>query len=141
MAIRKTYIKSDPRRAILTLTALAIVVSGLFPPWIFVFDRTGTSDSRGGHSEWSAGYKFIFRPPNPSDEFDFALKESDRFAFGNSGSNGGIKLDVARLMVGWVCILAASGAVWGLVRLNRESNSSESACAAGRSATAPPLDR
>jgi hypothetical protein len=38
----------------------------------------------------------------------------------------GIKLDMTRLLVEWICILAVSGAAWGLVRLDKERKSGES---------------
>lgn len=115
----------DTRKTILFWTALAIVLSGLFPPWLYTFNKLAASDSEGYHSERSAGYAFIFNPPvphfdgmgsggqflptniaNPKPEIDFAYF--------------GIKLDIARLLVEWVCILAVSGAAWGVARLKRE---------------------
>jgi hypothetical protein len=83
---------------------LAIVISGLFPPWIYTYYRTGTADTSGMRSEKSAGYHFILTPPPPEHDFP---------AYG-------VKFDMGRLLVEWVCILAASGAAWGVVRLNRE---------------------
>lgn len=115
----------DTRKTILFWTALAIVISGLFPPWLYTFDKLAASDSAGYQSERSAGYAFIFNPPvphfagvgsggllspaniaNPKPETDFAYF--------------GIRLDIARLLVEWVCILATSGAAWGVAWLNRE---------------------
>lgn len=109
----------DRRKTILIWAAVAIVVSGLFPPWLYIFDRSGTSDQSGGHWEVSGGYACIFKPPDP-DALLLQLRLVDDYkAF------LGVKLDSARLLVEWSCILAASGAAWGLVRLNREQASME----------------
>jgi hypothetical protein len=119
VAIRR--LKSDSRRAILKWTALAIVVSGLFPPWLYTFDRGSTSDIAGGHWEVSAGYGCLFSPPKyrvedalegrePIAEYDFTYKHA----------RAGVKLDMPRLLVEWVCILTLGGTAWGLVLLNRE---------------------
>jgi hypothetical protein len=121
MATCKIYRKSDPRKAILKLTALAIVVSGLFPPWLYVFDTTGTKDDAGGHWEVSAGYSSLFRPPNTlflsmTDKELARLVEISRPYHAPVGT----KLDVSRLLVEWVCLMALSGAAWGLVMLNKE---------------------
>lgn len=92
----KSTFKLDKRQKILICAAVAIVISGLCPPWITTWHMAGE-----GNSQWSAGYGLIFFPP-----------EGNRFE--------GIKLDTARLFVEWVCILAASGAAWEVVRLNRK---------------------
>jgi hypothetical protein len=141
MAIRKP----DKRKGILILAALAIFACGLFPPWLYVFDATGAvvtgqfednaaemmTPWRGGHSEWSAGYRLVFKPPRADDEVRFWFEQNKRGpdAFGHLAFQhtwpGGIRLDLSRLMVEWVCILALSGAAWGLVRLDKERVSEE----------------
>jgi hypothetical protein len=115
---------TDTRKTILACTAIAIVATGLFPPWLYTFDKGSTTDTAGWHSERSAGYAPIFAPP----ENDFAAN-----GFGvvspmgvkHDGSYGGfaysgVRLDVVRLLVEWVCILAVSGAAWGLLTITRE---------------------
>jgi len=65
----------------------AFVLCGLFPPWLLV--------SQQGHAQaW--GYSFILSPPEDYRGY-------------------GYKLDACRLLVEWICILAASGTVWILV--------------------------
>ena len=75
---------------------MAILVTGLFPPWVYTYFRTGTSDASGGRSENSAGYFFIFTPPPPENYYP----------------TYGVKLDMERLLVEWACILVVSGAAW-----------------------------
>lgn len=101
--------RSDGRKNVLVWAAVGIVVCGLFPPWLYTYDKSGPTDWNCGHWEVSAGYAPILKPPEggePKHDFYNALP--------------GVKLDVTRLLVEWVCILAVSGAAWGVVRLNRE---------------------
>jgi hypothetical protein len=132
MAERKIRIKPDGRRAILKLTALAIVVSGLFPPWVFTFDKSGYNDEQGWHSQRNAGYACIFTPPKPH-----FVSNANGKVISTIGADGkdlfgdeffayfGVKLDLSRLLVEWVCIVAVSGAAWGLVRLEQVSEESK----------------
>ena len=107
--------KPDGRKVILVCAAVAMVVSGLFPPWLVTLDSTGTRDDSGGHSEWSYGYALLLAPPSPDPVAEYLVQ-----LFPHGRSTWGIRLDIARLMVEWVCILAASGAAWGVACLNRE---------------------
>ncbi len=95
-------IKSDRRKTILIFAAGAIFVSSLFPPWLHTFYQTGTRDSYGARSEHNAGYHLILAPPSPEYE---------------GATVAGVKLDTERLLVEWVCILAAAGAVWGVASI------------------------
>jgi hypothetical protein len=109
----------NTRKTILFWTALALVLSGLFPPWLYTFDKSSTSDTAGGHWEVSAGYALLFKPP------DVELKNEGNNAkfrdyVSNYNSRAGMKLDITRLFVEWVCILAVGGVAWGVARLNRE---------------------
>lgn len=115
MALRKVFRPPDRRKTILIWTAVAIVVSGLFPPWLYTFDKGSTSDTAGGHWDVSAGYACIFKPPPSGLE---PLGANDEYLHFNALA--GAKLDMARLLVEWGCILALSGAAWGLVRLKKE---------------------
>jgi hypothetical protein len=122
--------KPDKRKPILICTALGIVVTCLFPPWLYTFDQSGTHDKAGYRYERSAGYKFILRDPyhladelltnwstnTPSDQMEHDV---DRTLY------SGVRLDTARLLVEWVCILTASGAAWGVVRLNKGQDSAQ----------------
>jgi hypothetical protein len=119
MSSRRITPNPDNRKTILFLAMLAIVLSGLFPPWLYTFDKSSTSDTAGGHWEVSAGYALLFKPP------DVELKNEDNNAkfqdyVSNYNSRAGMKLDITRLFVEWVCILAVGGAAWGVVRFNRE---------------------
>ena len=103
--------KPDSRKGILQLAALAVVITCLFPPWLFTFERFSTSDSAGARSEQSAGYSLIFIPP-----------KSDWVVQGRGWvekESSGIKLDMRRLFVEWVCILAMTGAAWSTAALAR----------------------
>lgn len=90
-------------KIILVLAALAIVVSGLFPPWLYTIYATGTREEAGYRSEKSAGCHFLLTPPPP---------EIDHVACG-------VKLDAERLCIEWACILAAGTAAWGIAGLIR----------------------
>jgi hypothetical protein len=105
-------------KIILVLAALAIVVSGLFPPWLYTIYATGTREEVGYRSEKSAGYHFLLRPPPP--EID------DHPGFG-------VKLDGERLLIEWVCIVAAGTAAWTIVgmSLRRVSEADQEAEAGG----------
>jgi hypothetical protein len=116
-AIRKP--SPDARKAILRWTAFAIVLSGLFPPWLYIFDKGNTSDTAGGHWEVSAGYASLIKPPT-LDIYTAEDRNPLLNYFTLYKARAGLRLDTARLLVEWVCILAVSGAAWGLVRLDRE---------------------
>ncbi len=79
------------------VAALAFVLAGLFPPWLYTEDHTN-SNSRygppGRHLQFNAGYHCIFSAPQRTGEF------------------GGVKLDIERLLIEWACIGVATGAVW-----------------------------
>jgi hypothetical protein len=108
--------KSDIRKAILFWATVGIVVSGLFPPWLYTFNRSAAGDDFGWHSERSAGYAFIFKPPEPHLGADASGQimslppdpKLGEYLFAYCG----IKLDLVRLLVEWVCILAVCGAIW-----------------------------
>jgi len=90
-------------RFFLMVAAIAIAVSGLFPPWFYTVYQTGTRDNTGYRSQKSAGYHFLLRPPPP--ELD------DHPAFG-------VKLDGERLLIEWVCIVAAATAAWTIAGMS-----------------------
>lgn len=90
---------SARQKRIVAAVAVAIFASGLFPPWLATFDVTASHDSTGKHSEMDAGYHLVITPPKPVN---------DQRAFG-------IKLDSSRLLLEWVCIMAAGVAAWVLV--------------------------
>jgi hypothetical protein len=96
MNLQQTRRKPDIWKITLICASVAILATGLFPPWLYTFYRTGTSDASGSRSENSAGYYFIFMPPPPENYYP---------AYG-------VKLDMERLLVEWACILVVSGAAW-----------------------------
>lgn len=79
---------------------VAVAVCGLFPPWLYTFYTTGTTDRSGYHSELSAGHCFLLTPP---------LSEAHELPHAH-----GIKLDIQDLLVEWVCVGAITGAAWVL---------------------------
>ena len=111
----------DTRKTILFWTTLAIVVCGLFPPWLYTFYRTGTSDVPGMRSEKDAGCHFILTPPSiKSDPLYWQYSSTEREALG-------VKLDGERLLIEWVCILAVGGGVWARFRIDEEKSDSGNA--------------
>lgn len=86
-------------KRILFYASLAVLISGLFPPWLYTCYVTGTSDNAGMRSEHSAGYCLILTPPPPEN-------------IGWQAS--GVKLDGERLLLEWICILATAGLIWGI---------------------------
>jgi hypothetical protein len=125
--------KMANQKIILVLGLLAVALRGLFPPWLYTLDTTGTPNHPGGHREVNAGYAPLFRPPKVIRDAmtDKELKSFEmilRPPLEGGGWNDptGIKLDMTRLLVEWICILAVSGAAWGLVRLDKERKSGES---------------
>jgi hypothetical protein len=96
---QRTRPKPDVWKTTLICASVVILVSGLFPPWLYTFYRTGTHDGFGGRSEKSAGCYFIFTPPPPDNYYP---------AYG-------VRLDMERLLVEWVSILAAAGLVGGIL--------------------------
>jgi hypothetical protein len=112
--------KLDRRKAILVLAAAGIVVSGLFPPWLYTFDKAPSRDVAGGHWEVSAGFRFFFDPPVYRYDDMLSGKYPVDDYFMNYAARAGVKIDFWRLVVEWVCILAVSGAAWGVVRLGQE---------------------
>ena len=87
------------QQRVLVCGLLAVVLCGLFPPWLHTYYSTGTSDFAGSRSERSAGYNFIFAPPPP-----------------RSGSVCyGVRLDVTTLLVEWLCVGALTGVAWLVV--------------------------
>ena len=128
MALPKITPIPNTRKTILFWTALAIVLSGLFPQWLYTFNKLASSDSVGYYSERSAGYAFIFNPPEPHivGAQSGGLFQMDKPPYNEQDlAFFGIKLDLVRLLVEWVCILAVSGAAWGVVWLNRAANQKE----------------
>jgi hypothetical protein len=115
----------EPRKAILGLTALAIVLTGLFPPWLYTFDKLANHEEPGWHSERSAGYFWIFKPPEPNfnrragGANDFVEPDATGLLLPGFYPYFGVKLDTTRLLVEWACILAVAGAAWGIALSNR----------------------
>ena len=94
-------------KTVLLCGAVAVLLSGLLPPWIYTFSNSGSVSVR------IAGYKFLLTPPVP--EFQQAVPEAQQ------DPRFGIRLDVSRLAVEWLCIAAAMGAAW-LVFVPRGAN-------------------
>jgi hypothetical protein len=80
----------NKKQEIIGFAVLLFLIAALFPPWVYTFDRNGS------HSHSPAGYQFILSAPTPQE----------------SGPLYGVEIDLTRLAVEWVSILAASSAVW-----------------------------
>ena len=77
-------------KSVLKWGLIAVALLGLFPPWLYTVERSGTRDSSGAHSTTDAGYHFILTPPAARQQRD----------------EHGVRLDVARLIIEWVCVAA-----------------------------------
>lgn len=84
----------NAQKFVLLCGVFVFVCCGLYPPWLYTYSITGS----GVGSEKDAGYHFILNPPLP--ERDSPLL--------------GVKLDGERLLIEWGCVLAISGAAWGI---------------------------
>lgn len=83
-------------RKVILISGLGVFVAfTLFPPWLYTAYVTGTRHSQGFRSEKDAGHHFIFTPPSP---------ENDAPPFGT-------KIDVSRLVLEWVAVVAITGMV------------------------------
>lgn len=87
-------------RKILLSGILVIVLMGLYPPWLY------TRSHAFSYSEIPAGYSFILSAPKPE----------------YSSSEYGVKIDIPRLFIQWVLVVAAMGAVILFVK-KEEKNS------------------
>jgi hypothetical protein len=105
--------KSVPK-AIILGGCLLFLLCGLFPPWLY---------TRSGHTERSAGYCFLLTAPQPK-----------------TYSNSGIRLDVERLAIEWLCILVGSGMGLALFAKSgrEEGKPAEVADSDKHAATTPP---
>lgn len=83
---------------ILIAAGVIFIAIGIFPPWTY------TLDAQSIHREKPAGYAFIVSPPNP---------EENAPAFG-------VQLDIPRLLIQWLVLVAATG---GLLLLARKPDS------------------
>jgi len=81
---------------ILIAAGVIFVAIGLFPPWTYTFDAQSI------HSEKPAGYALIVSPPGP--------EETGSPAFG-------VRLDISRLLVQWLVLVAATGDLILLTRV------------------------
>ena len=83
---------------ILIGAAVIFVAMGLFPPWTFTLHWASV------HREKPAGYALIAWPPKP----------------GRYDPEYGVRLDIRRLFVQWLVLVAATS---GLLLLTRETDS------------------
>jgi hypothetical protein len=84
------------RRQLIALWAgiAAVVLMGLFPPWVKTYTQPGMHPSR-----YPAGYRFITAPPH-------------------GGGYMGVEVDLVRLLIEWGIVLAVIGAL--VVTLRRK---------------------
>jgi hypothetical protein len=121
MVLRK--IKIDPRATILKCVGVAVLLSTLFPPWLYVFDKSATSSDAGGHWEVSAGFHCLFNAPaSRIDDVLSAGHEALGQYYQTFHSFAGVKLDILRLRVECGCFLAIGATVWGVVQLNHNKH-------------------
>jgi hypothetical protein len=77
--------KLGVQKFILLCGSFMFVLCGLFPPWLDI--------SNQGHTR-STAYSFILSPP------------------ATARGSYGVELDISRLVVEWLCILAVTGVAW-----------------------------
>ena len=96
------------RKTIVILAVCTFVGAGLFPPWLYTVEFTGT------HTRTDAGFAFILKPPSPQQisQQDFILRPT--LAERNPALVHGIQLDISKLLIEWACIIAIGGAAWFL---------------------------
>jgi CheY-like chemotaxis protein len=82
---------------------LLLMFAGLFPPWLFTVDRSGSGNRT--RAEKNAGYHFILTPPQPERTYQ----------------GYGIRLDTSRLAIEWVSISALVCALCLLAKLTKGS--------------------
>ena len=107
-------IRTFRAKAIVLGGCLLFVLCGLFPPWLY---------THSGHTVRSAGYRFLLTAPQPLNY-----------------SNSGIRLDVERLAIEWLCILAGTGMALMLVAKSggAQGKAPEAADSDKHAATTPP---
>jgi hypothetical protein len=76
------------QRRIILVGLAVIVLMGLFPPWLLVYD------AEAGHSEQSTGYRFIVWP---------GLRQYRDSPFWT------VQIDLPKLFVQWAVVVAATG--------------------------------
>jgi hypothetical protein len=98
------------RKIILLCGSIAFVVSGLFPPWLYVTDE--------GHT-YAAGCSFILTPPEKQVFLRNPLGP-DTYEKENS------RLDASRLTVEWLCITVGTGICWFLISKSKTETEKDS---------------
>lgn len=82
------------QKIVIIVGIVAIVIMGMFPPWIYTYKDKST------YSMGPAGYSFIAIPPKS-----------------RLYSGYGVKLDIPRIVVQWVAVFVSTGLVvfllWG----------------------------
>lgn len=91
------------QRLIIIIGMAIIVFMGLFPPWTYTFKVQSI------YSEKPAGYSFIASPP----------------AKNSNDQRQGIKIDMSRLLIQWVVVIAASGCGVLLATKRKDENSEQ----------------
>lgn len=97
------------RKTIVAVAAIAFVLAGLFPPWLYTLDLAD-----GPHARRDAGFAFIFSPPK-QEKARYIGYPPGFIPDGGASMDFppklfGIQLDTRRLLVEWACILAVGGA-------------------------------
>lgn len=82
---------TSKQRLVIFLVSAALVLTCLFPPWLYTFQTRGVSQV-----QTPAGYRFLLSPPPP--------KQPDILF--------GVSIDISRFILGIVAIVVLGGAAF-----------------------------
>lgn len=89
------------QRKVLIVGLVALLIMGVFPPWMYTFDFRSISN------DIPVGYRIITSPPEPISKM----------------RGNGVKIDISRLIIQWLTVSASTGL--GILLLsNKKENGS-----------------